>query len=379
MDEGVLPSMNPVIFVAAARPNFVKIAALLRAFDAEFGSENRRLVHTGQHYDYSMSKSFFDQLNIPEPDVHFNIGSGTHGEQVGNTLKSFESYLISKLPVTGVVVVGDVNATLACTLAAVKLQVPVAHVEAGLRSFDRTMPEEINRILTDAVANIHFVSERSGVTNLRREGITENVHLVGNVMIDTLVQEFAYAYGLDMKTEMGLHPRDHALVTLHRPSNVDDEQRLYNFVNFLTYLSIRLDVVFPLHPRTRSSLWRYGWMEHLQHLPRLKLCEPLGYHENLGLMSSAKLVVTDSGGMQEEASYFGVPCLTFRDNTERPITIEMGTSVLIKNDIGMAKDLVRDICDGLCWEHSPIPLWDGKSSERIMRILHQAWFQENVK
>lgn len=357
--------------VAGARPNFMKLAPVVRAFRDLFQENGLgwRIVHTGQHYDHSMNGVFFESLDIPPPDVHLGVGSGTHGTQTARILERYEAHLLEKQP-AATVVFGDVNSTVACALAAVKLGIPVVHVEAGLRSFDRTMPEEINRIVTDTLSDLLLVSEHSGMENLRREGVENGkVHLVGNVMIDTLVRELPRA--LDKKTYLryGFNKKEYALLTLHRPSNVDDSEILGRILDVVIALSKEIPVIFPAHPRTCKLLSEF----HLEHLvidaENLHLVAPLPYHDNLCLMANAKVVLTDSGGMQEETSYLRVPCLTLRENTERPVTVDLGTSRLVGNDPARIEAALRDVMNGNWPEGRAIPLWDGKASKRIARIL----------
>jgi UDP-N-acetylglucosamine 2-epimerase (non-hydrolysing) len=363
-----------IIVVAGARPNFVKIAPIMRALSTGAPAVPRELVHTGQHYDAGMSDVFFEQLGIPEPTAHLNVGSGSHGAQTARVLAAFEEYLTSRPKPRGVVVVGDVNSTLACTLAAVKMLIPVAHVEAGLRSFDRTMPEEINRLLTDAIADLLLTSEPSGEQNLRREGVAEErIRFVGNVMIDTLVRELPAARALSMPASRGLEAGRYALVTLHRPSNVDGAERLERLAGFLERTARRVPTVFPAHPRTRASLERFGLMDRLGACDGLALLEPLGYRENLGLMADAGLVVTDSGGMQEETTFLGVPCLTLRPGTERPVTVTEGTNTIVGEDLERAEELVGEILAGRYKKGGPVRGWDGKAAERVVEALVAAW------
>lgn len=363
--------MRHVILVAGARPNFMKVAPVLAEF-RKGGDFRASLVHTGQHYDAQMSDVFFEQLGIPAPDAHLGAGGGSHGAQTARVLESFEKYLL-QLPdrPSGAMVAGDVNSTIACALAAVKLQIPVAHIESGLRSFDRAMPEEINRVLTDAISEVLLVSEPSGQENLRREGIPDSrVHFVGNVMIDTLVQQLPLARALGMAASMGLPAHNYALVTLHRPSNVDEPSRLAELVALLHRVAARLPVVFPVHPRTRQRLTE-GGIANAD--PRLRLVEPLPYREMLSLQSEAKVVITDSGGIQEETSYLGVPCLTLRGNTERPATITLGTNTLVPGALSEVDRLLGEIESGSYRKGSPIPGWDGRASERIVSAIRAAW------
>ncbi|MDO9018998.1 MAG: UDP-N-acetylglucosamine 2-epimerase (non-hydrolyzing) [Deltaproteobacteria bacterium] len=366
---------SPVVFVAGARPNFMKVAPMLRAMTSAAAPFERVLVHTGQHYDAAMSDVFFRELGMPAPDVHLNGGSGSHGAQTARVLASFEEYLLgcAALP-RGVVVVGDVNSTMACALAAVKLGVPVAHVEAGLRSFDRGMPEEINRVVTDAICDLLLTSERAGDANLAREGIPpERVRFVGNVMIDTLVHQLPAARALGVPAAMGLAPRGYALVTLHRPSNVDEPARLTALVALLERLAAQRAVVFPTHPRTRERLERFGLIERLRAHGAILLRDPLGYRENLGLMADAALVLTDSGGIQEETTALGVPCLTLRSNTERPATVTDGTNTLVGDDLDAAWARVLEVLEGRYKRGGVVEGWDGHAAERVAQVLIDAW------
>ncbi len=364
-----------VVLVAGARPNFMKVAPILRAWEARAPGLAPVLVHTGQHYDAAMSDVFFAELGIPAPGVHLAVGPGSHGAQTARVLEAFEAYLLG-LPALprGVVVVGDVNSTVACTLAAAKLTVPVAHVEAGLRSFDRTMPEEINRVVTDAVADLLLTSEPAGALNLSREGVDPGrVIFVGNVMIDTLVQQLEAARALGMPARLGLPPKGYALVTLHRPSNVDDPARLAELVAFLQETAARTPVVFPLHPRTRGRLEAGGLFKALDEAPGVSLLGPLSYRENLGLMEKARVVLTDSGGIQEETTFLGVPCLTLRKNTERPVTVSLGTNTLVGDDLDAARASLNALEAGRYKAGVSIEGWDGHAAERVVAALHERW------
>lgn len=354
----------PVLVVAGARPNFMKVAPLLREMRARPGFAPC-LVHTGQHYDAAMSDAFFRDLGIPEPDVNLGVGSGTHATQTAEVLRKIEPVLVERRP-AAVVVVGDVNSTLAATIAAVKLGIPVAHVEAGLRSFDRSMPEEINRIMTDSVSHWLFTSEPSGTENLLREGIAaERIHFVGNVMIDTLLANLERARSAAPLAALGLEAGGYALLTLHRPSNVDDPERLGRLFAVLEEIHRELPVVFPVHPRTRASIeTRLGGRA-----PKLRLVEPLGYLEFLGLSASARLVLTDSGGVQEETTALGIPCLTLRESTERPITVTEGTNVLVGSDPAKIRSEARRILDGGGRRGRLPALWDGRAAARIADVL----------
>jgi len=353
-----------IVAVVGARPNFMKIAPIMWEVGRR-GGVDAHLVHTGQHYDERMSRLFFEELKIPKPDVDLGVGSGSHAVQTAEVMKRFEPILLEQKP-DAVVVVGDVNSTIACALTAAKLGVPVAHVEAGLRSFDRTMPEEINRVLTDAISDWLFVSEPSGVANLRREGVAdERVFFVGNVMIDTLLACRELSRRSTVLREMGLEGRPYAVLTLHRPANVDDPAVLGGILRAVDRLQRELPIVFPVHPRTRKALQGHD----LAAMPGLRLAEPLGYLDFMRLVADARLVLTDSGGIQEETTVLGVPCLTLRNNTERPATIDQGTNTLV------GLDPERIIAAGL---HAlsatpasrPAPeLWDGRAAGRILDLL----------
>jgi UDP-N-acetylglucosamine 2-epimerase (non-hydrolysing) len=364
-----------VDLVAGARPNFMKIAPVLRAMGASPGPVCARVVHTGQHYDEGMSGVFFRDLGIGEPDVYLGVGSGTHGQQTARILAAYEEHLLSSSPrPASVVVVGDVNSTMACTLAAVKLGIPVAHVEAGLRSFDRSMPEEVNRVVTDALADLLLVSEPAGEENLRREGIPdERIRYVGNVMIDTLVRELPAARALGGPARLGLPGSGFLYVTLHRPSNVDDPGRLAGIVAMLRTLGLRLPVVFPVHPRTRERLKAAHLEVALVEAPGVQVLEPLGYRESLGLMAEARLVLTDSGGVQEETTHLGVPCLTLRPNTERPVTVSLGTNTVVGEEIARVEPLVEEVLAGRYKAAQPIPGWDGHAAERVAAALAERY------
>jgi UDP-N-acetylglucosamine 2-epimerase (non-hydrolysing) len=364
--------MKRIDCVVGARPNFMKMAPLLRAIGVR-GIADVCLVHTGQHYDREMSDVFLEQLGLHSPDVRLDVRSDTHARQTARILERYEDHLLATRP-TGVVVVGDVNSTMACTLAAVKLQVPVAHVEAGLRSGDRSMPEEVNRVVTDALADLLLVTEPSGRSNLHREGVDPSrIHLVGNLMIDTLLRELPRARALETPARFGLGRRGFGLVTLHRPGNVDDPDTLAALTALLVDLSESLPLVFPLHPRTRGRIEAAGLWDDLRTAPGVVLTGPLGYHENLGLMDAAKVVLTDSGGVQEETSALGTPCLTLRENTERPITTTMGTNTLVGNDPAKIRAGVLEVIAGRYKAGAPIPLWDGRAAGRAADVLRTAW------
>jgi UDP-N-acetylglucosamine 2-epimerase (non-hydrolysing) len=357
-----------ILNVVGARPNFMKVAPLWEEMRAYEGIEPL-IVHTGQHYDHKMSTLFFDHLGLPKPDVYLGVGSGGHGEQTGRIMIAFER-TVRELSPDLVVVVGDVNSTIACGLVAVKLGVRLAHVEAGLRSFDRTMPEEVNRVLTDQISDYLFTTERLAHENLRREGIAEErVFFVGNVMIDSLLKHREKAAASPVLSDLGLDPKGYVLVTLHRPANVDDPQVLAGLVEVLGALSVRLPVVFPIHPRTRAKLAEFRLERALRAYPELRLIEPLGYLDFLKCTDNARLVLTDSGGIQEETTVLGVPCITARDNTERPVTVTEGTNVLVGRDPERLLEEANRVLDGHVKTGRRPELWDGKAARRIVKTL----------
>jgi len=358
--------MLKIMVIAGARPNFIKIAPLMTAL-AEVRGCIPLLVHTGQHYDAGMSDVFFQELQIPRPMYTLGVGSGSHGAQTARVMLAFEPLLQQEHP-DWVVVVGDVNSTLACALTAAKQEVPVAHVEAGLRSFDRTMPEEINRQLTDAVSELLFIPSAEAHVNLQREGIAvAKIHLVGNIMIDTLRQYETVARARHTCASYGLQAGNYALVTLHRPSNVDDPERLQGLLRMLVCLQARLPVLFPAHPRTQARLQAWD-----VELPQgLRLCNPVGYLDFLSLMADARLVLTDSGGVQEETTALGVPCLTLRENTERPVTVTYGTNLVVGTDPDRILAAIERVLASDPGPGRLPPLWDGKTAPRIAHILAQ--------
>jgi len=423
MNYGGPKGLN-LCLVGGARPNFMKIAPLIRAIHQvnspclprretvrgemrglfHRGERNQtnqinqkdqrdqinfKLVHTGQHYDYAMSAIFFKDLGIPKPDVFLNVGSGSHGEQTGRIMIAFEEVLL-KEEADIVVVVGDVNSTVACALVAAKLHIPVAHVEAGLRSFDRTMPEEINRIVTDQISDYLFTPSSDANKNLKREGVSpEKIFLVGNIMIDNLFFNLKKAQKSNIFRALGLTTngaspsiKDYALLTLHRPANVDHKDSLNEIIGALKEISKEFPIIFPMHPRTRKMVAKFNLENFFNfHVGRLKdpiktsnsitAIDPLGYIDFLGLMSKAKVVLTDSGGIQEETTVLGIPCVTLRDTTERPITLTRGTNVLVHSD----KKEIVEATEKILERPRPRPrcpnLWDGKTAERIINILHK--------
>lgn len=352
----------------------MKIAPILRALAAQTPPIEATLVHTGQHYDAAMSDVFFQQLGIRNPDIYLNVGSASHAQQTAKIMMAFEEQVVSVTKPTGVIVVGDVNSTMACTLVAAKLGIPVAHVEAGLRSHDRRMPEEINRVVTDAVVDLLLVSEPDGLRNLAAEGVAEDkVCYVGNVMIDTLVHQLESARELNMAGSLGLTAKELALVTLHRPSNVDHAERLTGLVDLLIRVAARIPIVFPVHPRTDKKLREFGLRDRLASATGVHLLEPLGYRENLSLMADAKLVISDSGGIQEETTFLQVPCVTLRPNTERPVTVTEGTNTVVGEDLDKTWETVDAVLTGRNRAGKAIDGWDGRAAERIVDVLLDRW------
>lgn len=375
-------NLGPVICVVGARPNFMKMAPILRAFAANLPAIPALLVHTGQHYDRDMSDKLFEDLQLPHPDINLDVGSGSHAVQTAEVMRRFEPVVDTHRP-SCVVVVGDVNSTLACTLVSAKKGIPVVHVEAGLRSYDRAMPEEINRVLTDQIADRLYTTERSAEANLLREGISdERIRFVGNVMIDSLLhnREFACspahtlaANGASPALLDG--PSGYGVVTLHRPSNVDHPETLAALLGVLLEISEQLPLVFALHPRTRANIERFD-LGNLLDSPRLIQLPPQGYLEILGLMADAKIVLTDSGGLQEETTALGIPCLTLRENTERPITVEQGTNTLVGRNIDAIRRQAGEILAGRSKRGRVPELWDGRAAERIAADLASWLLQE---
>jgi UDP-N-acetylglucosamine 2-epimerase (non-hydrolysing) len=362
-----------ILNVVGARPNFVKIAPIVAAM-----KRSRRLrsylVHTGQHYDRNMSRLFFDEMGLPRPDENLEVGSGSHAQQTAAIMARFEP-VVERYRPDAVLVVGDVNSTIACALVAVKMGVRVVHVEAGLRSRDRTMPEEINRLLTDQIADLLFVTSPEAIDNLVAEGIARRkIHFVGNVMIDSLRRFQRLAERSDIRRRLGLAPKGYTLLTVHRPSNVDRQSDLGHLLGTLRRVADRLPVVFSVHPRTRARIAASPRLARLAGHPQLRLIEPLGYLDFLKLMLDARFVMTDSGGIQEETTVLGIPCLTLRENTERPITVTQGTSVLVGRDRAKILRCTDRILAGR-WKRGRTPrFWDGRAAERIVRVLErQAW------
>lgn len=373
----MLTSTPTIDLVAGARPNFVKLAPVVAALRAH-PALRFRVVHTGQHYDAAMSDVFFAELGLPAPDVHLEVGSGSHAVQTARILERYERHLLEALP-AATVVFGDVNSTIACALAAAKIGVPVVHVEAGLRSFDRTMPEEINRILTDAVADLLLVSEPAGLANLKREGVPDSkVRHVGNVMIDSLLTHLPAARRRLTARSLGVTAEAYGFVTLHRPSNVDDPAVLGRLLALFARMSADLPLVFAVHPRTSAAIEAYELGGGMRPGGRgLHCVPPQPYLDALSLAAGARLIVTDSGGLQEEASVLGIPCLTLRTTTERPVTVTQGTSRLLGNDIDRIEEAFRDALAGRWPAAQTIPLWDGHAGERVAQEL-LAWVGRGV-
>lgn len=376
-----------IMSVAGARPNFMKLAALAKAIDVYNARENTKIknviLHTGQHYDEKMSEYFFKELNIPEPDINLEVGSGTHASQTANIMKAFEPVLLREAP-DFLLVIGDVNSTIACSLVASKIEYAkdqhrirpvIVHVEAGLRSFDRNMPEEINRILTDSLSDLLFITEESAEENLINEGIAQDkIIFAGNVMIDTLQHHLHRAKKSSIKKSLGIN-YPYGLVTLHRPSNVDTEKSLAPLIDVLLIISKERRLVFPVHPRCLNSLQRFNLLKKLDQCEDVILVDPLPYLDFLNLMQSADFVVTDSGGIQEETTFLNIPCVTLRENTERPITVNLGSNYLIGTSPKKIFSAVNLILSGK-GKRAEIPkYWDGRSGERIINEIAKYWLK----
>ena len=356
--------MLKVVLIAGARPNFMKVAPIYSEMKRRPQEFDPIIVHTGQHYG-SMSDSFFDDLGIPKPDINLGVGSGSHAVQTAGIMTAFEPVLLEQKP-DWVLVVGDVNSTIACALVCSKLGVKVAHVEAGLRSRDRSMPEEINRVLTDAISDLLLTPSHDGDENLRQEGIpAEKIRFVGNVMIDSLLHHMKLAEASAIRGDLGLVGRDYAVLTLHRPSNVDEPKPLEGILDAIADISQKLPVIFPVHPRTRARIDEFGLADMIA-ASDIRLIEPLGYLDFMRLYSGAKLVMTDSGGLQEETTVLGIPCLTLRTNTERPVTIEMGTNLLVGIDPDAIRTAAGNVLSSTGRSETQIPpWWDGNTAARI--------------
>ncbi|MEI8305651.1 MAG: UDP-N-acetylglucosamine 2-epimerase (non-hydrolyzing) [Chloroflexales bacterium] len=357
-----------VVCVVGARPNFMKIAPIVAELRG-FQDIETILVHTGQHYDNAMSEIFFQELDIQKPDFNLGVGSGTHTEQTAQVMLALEPLFVNLCPDL-ILVVGDVNSTLAAALVATKLRIPLAHIEAGLRSYDREMPEEVNRVLTDAMADYLFTTEPEAAQNLRREGINDDrIFFVGNVMIDTLVRHRKQAESLNMPARFNLTTDNYALVTLHRPSNVDSPTMLHGLLAAINTIQLRIPVLFPVHPRTRRRIAEAGLQQTVDAMANLRLVDPLGYLDFLGIMAGARLVLTDSGGIQEETTILGVPCLTLRENTERPVTVTAGTNQIVGTNPERIVAAAMQAIETRIHEFRQPELWDGHAAERIVAII----------
>ncbi len=375
--------MGSILCVVGARPNFMKMAPIMAALGDLRPSPALSLVHTGQHYDDTMNHQYFEALGIPQPDINLEVGSGSHAIQTAEVMRRFEPVLDAK-PTSAVLVVGDVNSTLACALVAAKKGVPVIHVEAGLRSFDRAMPEEINRILTDQISDLLFITESSGRANLLREGIAESrIHFVGNVMIDTLRRNLESAVPLSQILKSAGRENflggnaGYAVLTLHRPSNVDDPAILCALLETVLKISRKLPVLFPMHPRTRAMIEKFG-LEGMLDVPELLMLPPMGYLEMLGLMKDARVMLTDSGGIQEETTALGVPCITLRNNTERPITVAEGTNTIVGQDPEKILAAFEDILHSGGKAGRVPEFWDGQASIRIAATI-RGWLENGSR
>ncbi len=354
-----------IISVVGARPNFMKVAPISRELGKYPDRYQQLIVHTGQHYDENMSKVFFDQLDIPMPNINLGVGAGKHGEQTGKIMIEFEKICLEEKPDL-VLVYGDVNSTIAAALVSVKLGIRVAHVEAGLRSFDRSMPEEINRVLTDAISDYLFTPSPDGDENLIKEGVSkEKIYMVGNIMVDSLLFNKEKAAQLDVLSSLGLSAKKYAVLTLHRPGNVDNEENIKNIFAALEVISERIPIVFPVHPRTEKMMRKFK----LNQTKGIKLISPLSYLEFLNLMMNCQFMLTDSGGIQEETTVLDIPCLTLRDTTERPITLSHGTNILVANDTDKIIKEAEKILDGNGKKGKHPDLWDGQTAQRIVEIL----------
>jgi UDP-N-acetylglucosamine 2-epimerase (non-hydrolysing) len=360
-----------IISVVGARPNFIKIAPIHKVFKNFRNKFDHKICHTGQHFDEKMSKIFFEELEMPEPDFYLGVSGGSHAQQTAGIMVEFEKILLQEKP-DMIIVPGDVNSTMACSLVASKMGIKISHIESGLRSFDRTMPEEINRIVTDSISDLLFVSEPGGLQHLKNEGIHDSkVHFVGNVMIDSLIHYLPKIQKSNILTDLKLKTKDFILVTFHRPANVDDPEYLIMLTVFLNDISKFAPVVFPIHPRTKNNLNKLGLLKNFTN--RIIPLEPLGYLDFLQLTNNASLVITDSGGIQEETTYLGIQCITVRDNTERPVTVEKGTNQLIGTNLEDVKKAVEKIYKGEI-KNGQIPdLWDGKTAERIVQIINESY------
>lgn len=365
---GILEMPKKIILVVGARPNFMKSAPLMKELLKYPDKFETLLIHTGQHYDHGLSQLFFDQLKIAKPDIYLGVGSGSHAEQTAKIMVGLERVLVEQKPDL-VVVFGDVNSTIAAAIVAAKLCICLAHVEAGLRSFDNTMPEEINRIVTDRLSNYLFVTENSGMINLKTEGIAEDkIFFVGNIMIDSLTNNLEASKKSNILKKLALKPREFAAMTIHRPANVDNKDTLAKLLNVIAEIGKNIPIVFPCHPRTKKNLEKFSLLNNINK-DAVKIIEPIGYLDFLKLQSESKFVLTDSGGIQEETTFMKIPCITIRENTERPVTVEVGTNIVTGIDPEKILETVDQIINGK-YKNGNIPeLWDGKTAQRIVDIL----------
>jgi len=371
--------MLKILNIVGARPNFMKIAPIVRQMKRRDNEFQQLIVHTGQHYDAAMSNSFFKDLGMPQPDFHLEVGSASHAVQTARIMTAFEPVVLAEKP-DWVLVVGDVNSTVACALVCSKLGVKVAHVEAGLRSCDRTMPEEINRIVTDTISDLLLTTSQDANENLKAEGVSEDkINFVGNVMIDSLFYSLKLTEKSNIREDLNLTKKDYAVLTLHRPSNVDDEKIFGGLLDALCVISEKIPIIFPAHPRTRARISEFGFADAIER-SQIKLIEPLGYLDFIRLYSGARLVLTDSGGLQEETTALSIPCLTLRENTERPITISHGTNILTGINPERIKQIAFEVLnrEASAGDKKIPPLWDGRAAERICDCLSETDSQENL-
>lgn len=368
--------MRLIHLIVGARPNFIKMAPLYRELSLYSNRYEPQIIHTGQHYDEQMSKLFFNDLAMPEPSAYLNVGSGTQGKQTARIIERYEDLILAGDKPDLVIVAGDVNSTIACALVAKKLYIPVAHLEAGLRSYDDRMPEEINRVLTDRISDLLLTPSLDANKNLEKEGIDpEKIYFVGNIMIDSLVAHKDKAENSNIFYQLNMSPNEkYALVTLHRPSNVDEYEGLKMLLTSLEKIGRKIKIIFPMHPRTRKNIYELGLSSILNTSSDILFTEPLGYLDFLKLEMNAKFILTDSGGIQEESTYFGVPCLTLRENTERPITITEGTNHLVDLNVESIVNSAREIIEGNVKKGKIPKYWDGKTANRIVKVLDE-WFE----
>jgi len=369
--------MRLIHLIVGARPNFMKMSPLYRELSLSSNRYEPQIIHTGQHYDEQMSKLFFNDLAMPEPSAYLNVGSGTQGKQTARIIERYEDLILSGDKPDLVIVAGDVNSTIACALVAKKLYIPVAHLEAGLRSYDDRMPEEINRVLTDRISDLLLTPSLDANKNLEKEGIDpEKIYFVGNIMIDSLVAHKDKAENSNIFYQLNMSPNEkYALVTLHRPSNVDEYEGLKMLLTSLEKIGRKIKIIFPMHPRTRKNIYELGLSSILNTSSDILFTEPLGYLDFLKLEMNAKFILTDSGGIQEESTYFGVPCLTLRENTERPITITEGTNHLVDLNVESIVNSAREIIEGNVKQGKIPKYWDGKTAKRIVKVLDE-WFEK---